>query len=151
MTSTPARVQQGSPTGGQFAAAQRGEAEVDLGAPTEDQHAVTARADGEVSLDDGIHRATPVTAESVADLPTRGSSELTYTDHVKDNAIRASYGSEAVRAYGATTHMLDEEPETAISDLVGDLRHLCDSLGLDFDELADNGTSHYEAEIRGEL
>lgn len=53
--SVPARVQQGSPTGGQFAAAQRGEADVDLSAARDGQPTASQQSDSSVepgSLED---------------------------------------------------------------------------------------------------
>jgi hypothetical protein len=68
-----------------------------------------------------------------------------------DNTLRAELAALAVRAYAERTGVLGEEPALAISDLLGDLMHLCDALGLDFQGLVDRGAYHYEPELRGEF
>lgn len=40
-------------------------------------------------------------------------------------------------------------PENGICDLLADLRHLCDSLNLDFAELDLRAYRHYQAELYG--
>ena len=68
-----------------------------------------------------------------------------------DNNQRAAFAGEAVKAYAKRTGMLTgEDPETVVSDLLNDMRHLCDALGLDFEALAANDM-HYHAELRGEF
>lgn len=37
--------------------------------------------------------------------------------------------------------------ETAVSDLLGDIRHLCDNEGLEFAKLDRRGHGHYTAEV----
>ncbi|BBX09469.1 hypothetical protein [Mycolicibacterium aichiense] len=37
--------------------------------------------------------------------------------------------------------------ETSVSDLLGDLMHLCDAAGLDFDELVNKAEYDYGAEV----
>lgn len=88
-----------------------------------------------------------------------GDGEMRYRDTVEDgrhdNARRAGFAALAVFAYagrvGAINGLNDEDPETVISDLLGDLRHLADSLGLDFAELDRRGRGHYEPELYGEF
>ncbi len=64
-----------------------------------------------------------------------------------DNTRRAGFALDAVVAY--QRHGVDDE--STISDLLCDLRHLCDALGLEFAAELARGEHHYEAEIRGEL
>ncbi|MFI6029484.1 hypothetical protein [Amycolatopsis magusensis] len=88
-----------------------------------------------------------------------GDDEMRYgytvEDDRHDNARRAGFAALAVFAYahrvGAINAANDEDPETVISDLLGDLRHLADSLGLDFAELDRRGRGHYEPELYGEV
>lgn len=55
----------------------------------------------------------------------------------------------AKRVYGGG---IDVEPsDQAIADLLADLRHLADGLGLDWDHLCGWGEGHYEAEIEDDL
>ena len=52
--------------------------------------------------------------------------------------LRLSMAKIALRSYV----QVDDEPE-AITDLLSDLRHLCDALGLDFAELDRIAYRHY--------
>lgn len=70
-------------------------------------------------------------------------------DNRDDNALRAEFAALAVKAYARRTGVLDEEPELAIKDLLGDLMHLCDALGLNFEGLVESGRYHYDCEVRG--
>lgn len=88
-----------------------------------------------------------------------GDGEMRYHDTVEDgrhdNGRRAGFAAIAVLVYAARTGLLndrnDEEPTTVLGDLLGDLRHLADSLGLDFGELNGHGEFHYEPELRGDF
>lgn len=85
------------------------------------------------------------------DLPEHG--QIDHDDPIEDNTTRAGSAAVALKAYARTgggSYLTGEAPETAIYDLLGDLRHLCDALGLNFDELNDRGARHYEAEVTGE-
>lgn len=97
----------------------------------------------------------PVEAETAGDLPSKDEGEFTLgssaSDIAHDNHRRATFASVAVKAYAEATGVMDEEPSLAIGDLLGDLRHLCDSLGVDYDELDDRGERHYQPETLGEL
>jgi hypothetical protein len=71
-----------------------------------------------------------------------------------DNTRRAGWAAAAVLTLAEQTGLLgpgnDEAPETAIGDLLANLRHLCDLLGgADFDKLNDNGAYHYHEEVTG--
>lgn len=68
-----------------------------------------------------------------------------------DNRTRAGNAAIAVAAYTDALYHGGEEPQTVFSDLLGDLRHLADALGFDWDDLDRRGDFHYQAEIRGEL
>lgn len=72
------------------------------------------------------------------------------TDPQADNNARASFAALALVTY---TDKVGDSGElgTQISDLLGDLMHLCDSLGVEFDSAVDTARMHYTAEIRGEL
>lgn len=74
-------------------------------------------------------------------------------DLVRDNSIRAGWAARALIAYA--THLADqslvEDLETVTSDLVGDLLHLCDALGLDWEEIFERGERFYREELSGDL
>lgn len=87
-----------------------------------------------------------------------GDGGMRYGDRVEDirhdNGRRAGFAVGAVLAYAERTGLLsdrnDEDPATVLGDLLGDLRHLADSLGLDFAELDRRGTNHYVSELNDE-
>ncbi|OLT46670.1 hypothetical protein BJF87_22390 [Gordonia sp. CNJ-863] len=65
------------------------------------------------------------------------------------NLVRAGFALAALRAYAQCTGAYDQSSTgTALSDLCGDLGHLCDVLGLDWDQLVEAGRYHYDHEIR---
>lgn len=92
---------------------------------------------------------------------THGS--LDGDDPLADNIKRAKKASDAIEVYAEASGLYDgEHVLTAIGDLMSDLRHLFDFIGLtDESEAADGNVIdleslaardyHYEAEIRGEL
>jgi len=74
-------------------------------------------------------------------------------DPMRDNGVRAGWAARGLVAYavhlgGAT---LTEEISVAAGDLLADLRHLFDALGLDWDAALASADMHYRAEIVGEL
>jgi hypothetical protein len=46
---------------------------------------------------------------------------------------------------------LTEEVETAATDLLSDLRHLFDALGVDWEAAVSSSDDHYRGEIFGQL
>lgn len=82
-----------------------------------------------------------------------GGRDLSYGTspeaQVQDNTRRAGFTVPALRAFSDTVRLHGEDVDTVISDLLGDLLHLCDALGHDFDALLERGCSHYEAEVEG--
>ena len=65
-----------------------------------------------------------------------------------DNTRRAGFAVAALEGYAERIGGADSEPvEQHIRDLLGDLRHLCDALGADFDELSNRGGGAYDDEI----
>lgn len=71
------------------------------------------------------------------------------TEH--DNTMRAVWAASAVLTYGRRVYngSCEEPVEQAMGDLLSDLRHLADALGLDFEQLLT--TTHYDREIEGYL
>lgn len=98
---------------------------------------------------------TPIAIEtdSIDDLPDKIDGQFTCGDSPEeiaaDNLRRASFAAVAVKAYARATG--DNDLSTSISDLLGDMRHLADCLGFDFDALSLRGWRHYDPETRGEL
>jgi len=55
----------------------------------------------------------------------------------------------AKRALMLSYEKADAEPDTCIADLLADLRHLCDRLGLDYAKLDRRAHGHYTEEAVG--
>lgn len=97
----------------------------------------------------------PIT--DTADLKGRLPSfpqDFTYgegAECVADNTRRAGFAAVGLLAYADRVRDNDEDFGTIISDFMGDLMHLADLLGVDFDEQLDRSRVHYEAELRGAI
>jgi hypothetical protein len=64
------------------------------------------------------------------------------------NEERAGWAMEAVETFMQETGLTEADGiETAIGDLLGDIRHLCDKRSLDFDELVAKGKGYYDEEV----
>jgi hypothetical protein len=84
----------------------------------------------------------------LAELPVMHIEHGGDVEH--DNAARASFAAAALVAY--VNQVGDSgDLETSIADLLGDLRHLCDALGIGYGDADGRGEYHYDAEIHGEL
>lgn len=80
-----------------------------------------------------------------------GSPRYNYgnaADTQHDNTQRAGHALLALAAYAAGDGV---DEDSLISDLLCDLRHLCDALGENFDEESARSERHYTAEARGEF
>jgi hypothetical protein len=64
------------------------------------------------------------------------------------NGDRANWARAALLAFGeaAPGDSLDEEPETVVADLLGDMMHFCRRAGVDFDECLRRGTGYHRDE-----
>jgi len=68
-----------------------------------------------------------------------------------DNQERADWAKRALITFAADTGLdMEEEPETAISDLLADLMHLARQMGLDWDQAMETATMNYDAEVEEE-
>ncbi|MBE5477993.1 hypothetical protein E3G68_005347 [Mycobacteroides abscessus] len=74
-------------------------------------------------------------------------------DLQRDNNIRAGWAARALIAYA--NHLGDqslvEELETVTGDLLGDLLHLFDALGLDWEEIRERGERFHREEVLGDV
>lgn len=102
------------------------------------------------------YSAHSIVGETVGSLDLSaldGDGDMRYDDTPEanrhDNTRRAGLALTAVQGYASACNEDNEAPETVISDLLGDLRHLCNAVGLDFDALSDHGGWHYQAEVTG--
>jgi hypothetical protein len=67
------------------------------------------------------------------------------------NQDRAEWARAAVETFQAQTGLTDADGlDTAISDLLADLAHLCDEEGLDFGHLIWRADNHYTEETSSE-
>lgn len=93
-------------------------------------------------LADLLEEAPPPTKLDLSDEP----------DGIRrDNNTRARWGGQALVAYARQLRspLPETEVETAVSDLVGDLRHLFDALGLDWDDAVGRAERYHQDEITG--
>ncbi len=92
-------------------------------------------------------------AELIAEQPRRSTLKSEGLDPQRDNDIRAGWAARALVAYAQ--HLgnasLTEEVETAAADLLSDLRHLFDALGIDWEAAVSSSDDHYRGEIFGQL
>lgn len=115
------------------------------------------RSDGDaVSRSLEIYPAKRVAIETIGEInlsALEGDGDMRYSDTPEanrhDNTRRAGFALAAVQEYARVCNEADEEPEIVISDFLGDLRHLCDAVGLSFEALSDHGDWHYQAEVTG--
>lgn len=96
-----------------------------------------------------LHIASHIDATSIAQLPEQRTADPRDVSPDEGNRQRAIAAAAALRAYGAQTTLRDDTPATALMYLLGDLRHLCDALGLDFSDLLDQGRLQYLDELMG--
>ncbi len=98
------------------------------------------------------YKATRLDAECIDDLREMPEKHISPygVDEQADNDARAYFAGQALVTYRDIVRG-DEDFDTTISDFLSDLRHLCDALGVNFDECSDRGAYYYEAEIRGEF
>ena len=120
----------------------------------------TARAWAPTGAATGVSRqpvAGGPTAQELADLIAEQPKQTTLTGEgtgpQRDNDIRAGWAARALVAYAQ--HLgngsLTEEVETAATDLLSDLRHLFDALGVDWEAAVSSSDDHYRGEIFGQL
>lgn len=65
------------------------------------------------------------------------------------NMQRGTFAGLGLKAYAERTRC-HEPIDTVMSDFLGDLMHLCDAVGVDFDNVQCRAEINYEAEIGGE-
>lgn len=99
----------------------------------------------------------PETFDRLRAIVNNMTGELTHSsapaDIRHDNTVRAGHASVALLAFADETMSGGdgETVETGIVDLIGDLLHLCDYLGLDFAECEEQARRHYGPELHGIL
>jgi hypothetical protein len=67
--------------------------------------------------------------------------------NIVDNEDRADLGAIAVMAAAKVTGVARDEADTAISDVLSYIAHLCDRLGLDPREMFANGLESYDGDF----
>ena len=83
--------------------------------------------------------------------PRREDNEDQDAAVVRDeNDDRAARALQGVTAYAQLTYFgAGEGLTTVMGDLLGDLRHACDALGLNWENVTTHGRAHYDEELRG--
>lgn len=66
-----------------------------------------------------------------------------------DNNARAAFGAVALSAF--IKHVGKDVPETEFADLLADLMHLADAMGIDFDSALATAERNHREELRGEF
>ncbi|WP_201453729.1 hypothetical protein [Rhodococcus sp. WAY2] len=68
---------------------------------------------------------------------------------VHDNGVRALRAGDGLISYARICTTDREEALTVFGDFLGDLHHLADAMGVDWDEAQRRGAVHYTAELYG--
>ena len=68
---------------------------------------------------------------------------------VHDNSVRALRAGDGLITYARICNTDQEEAVTVFGDFLGDLHHLADAMGVDWDEAQRRGEVHYTAELYG--
>lgn len=67
------------------------------------------------------------------------------------NVVRALPAAHAVVGYADRIGAADDDLRTAIADLVADLRHLADAVGVDWDDVSATADRDYSCEVEGDI
>ena len=96
-----------------------------------------------------VHKAQRDKVENLVRIPKRALHlECDPAgDPQADNNIRAAWGALALDAY--TNIVGRDDLDTSVADLLANLRHLCDALGVDFDIANHRAERYYDDEIHG--
>jgi len=85
------------------------------------------------------------------DLDEHLGEHLHDVDPAQDNVVRAGFAATGVIAFAKRVGTYQQEDmETNLSDFLCDLMHLCDTLGISFEDMVDRARSHHGFEVRGE-
>lgn len=66
------------------------------------------------------------------------------------NEQRAEWAYRAVQKHSQTTGSEEEEMDTQMSDLLCNMMHMADEQGLDFSEVMEQASRHYDTEVNSE-
>lgn len=113
---------------------------------------------GEVPAGRPVYRARRLPVETAGELAELVGADadpgsLTIVDPQADNDRRARWGARAFLGYASFLGRgkLNCEMETTASDMLADLRHMYDALGLDWEDALSSVDRNYRDEILGEL
>lgn len=87
---------------------------------------------------------------NIEDLAALSRLNIDMEDPCQDNTARAEFAARALVAFAERVGG-SEDIETYLGDLLGDLHHLCDATGVDWDTVRDRGERYYADEIAGVL
>ena len=88
------------------------------------------------------------TMDDLRELPDRSIRSVHGVDMQNDNDARATWAAQTLVAYTALVGD-SGELETQIVDVLADLRHLCDALGLDYAAADETAATRHSEEIHG--
>ncbi|MEU2006967.1 hypothetical protein ACH47B_37845 [Rhodococcus sp. NPDC019627] len=94
---------------------------------------------------------SPAQLATASARKTRPNFTDDYDDgsQVHDNGVRALRAGDGLICYARTCNTDQEETMTVFGDFLGDLHHLADAMGVDWDEAQRRGAVHYTAELYG--
>lgn len=95
----------------------------------------------------------PMTVGELRSLKTGRSDQVPPTDCHGSVEAHVRHATRALLAFGdidAPSASDQETVSTVVGDLLADLWHLADQLGLEWDELLMNGRKHYDLEQAAE-
>lgn len=93
------------------------------------------------------YQLTHEPALTLEDMAGLGNAELDEQDQAVRNMHAAGHAAKAILA----AHGGKDEPATEVIDLLIDVRHLCDVIGVDFEDAVASSDMHYQAEIEGRV
>ncbi|WP_072814635.1 hypothetical protein [Rhodococcus zopfii] len=97
-----------------------------------------------------VLRAATTTADLIEAAALRDRTPNTYeiTESTEANAVRGLNAARLLAEYMRSVG--DDELQTGLTDLLGDLHHLSDAIGTDWDAAVDAAATHHQAEVAGE-
>lgn len=106
-------------------------------------------------MTDTTYAAKLAAVSTIADLIALNASQTVdlpapddVTDPAESRAVRAMSLVSALAPYAKGCGTETDDFETAITDLVGDLRHLADALGVDFRQVIWRSSRYYREELK---
>lgn len=95
-------------------------------------------------------KARLIPAHNIDDLAALPTGDIKGKDQQEDNDARASFGAAILVEFARLTGDMGEPLDDILTDLLADLRHMCDAAGtVDYNSADASAFNHYHAEIEG--